>query len=286
MKSKNAVKIGLSLLLVISLCFVSFKSFAHKTQKVSLTKNINKDSNVIVTIDKTTSSKDFEDIKDMLKENGITVTFSDIERNDKGELIGLKIELEDDNNNRAASKISSNLPIAQITFGRKDDLLFISQSNTENGALAFFNQPNMMPFGFDNDSIGQSFRSFGNFNFDDFFNDDNSFFFKGQNMTIDQLREQMKKQFESSGMNPNGMSWFFDSDSDAPNKFNFKDDPKLNKLIIIDGKESDFKTLKDLENKGDIAAVDSLKPETAISLYGKKAKDGALIVTTKKQSHI
>ena len=283
MKSKNVLKITLALAVIVAIGTVSFKSFAHKNKahNMASTKTVDHDSNVIVTIDKTTTSKDFEDITEMLKENGITVTFSNIERNDLGELTGINIELED-GNNKAESTISSNLPIAQITFGRKDGLLFISQSNTENGALAFFNQPNMMPFGFENDSLmGQNLKSFGNLNFDDFFNDDNSFFFKGQNMTIDQLREQMKKQLQSSGMSPNGLSWFFDSESDSPSKFNFKDDPNLNKLIIIDGKESDFKTLKNLEKDGKIAAVDMLKPKTAISLYGKKAKDGAVIVTTK-----
>ncbi|GGK17907.1 hypothetical protein GCM10007962_10150 [Yeosuana aromativorans] len=285
MKSKNVLKIALALVVVVALGTVSFKSFAHKNKVHTITssKKIDKDSNVIVTIDKTTTAKDFDDITDMLKENGITVTFSNIERNDLGELTGINIELEDGTNNKAESTISSNMPIAQITFGRKDGLLFISQSNTEKGAFAFFNQPNMMPFGFENDSLmGQNFQSFGNLNFDDFFNDDdNSFFFKGQNMTIDQLREQMKKQLQSSGMNPNGLSWFFDSESDSPSKFNFKDDPNLNKLIIIDGKESDFKTLKDLEKNGKLAAVDMLKPKTAISIYGQKAKDGAVIVTTK-----
>ena len=140
-----------------------------------------------------------------------------------------------------------------------------------------------MPFGSENDSIvGQNFSGFGNFNFDDFFNDDgNSFFFKGQNMTIDQLREQMKKQFESSGMNLNGMSSFFESESDSPNKFNFKDDPNIHKLIIIDGKESDFKTLSKLSDENKLEAIDDLKPKTAISLYGNKAKDGAIIATTK-----
>lgn len=284
MKSKNVLKIGLGLVIVMAICTISFKGFAHKTTKVSLTHKVDSKSNVIVTIDKSTTLKDFEDIKSLLNENGITATFSNIERNDLGELTGLKISLEDSTNNRAESEISSNIPIAQITFGRKDGLLFISQSNSEHGTLGFFNQPNMMPFGFSNDSlIGQNFNGFGNFNFDDFFNDDgNSFFFKGQNMTIDQIREQMKKQFESSGMNSNGMSWFFDSESeDTPSKFNFKDDPNIDKLIIINGKESDFKTLRKLSDENKLEAIDDLKPKTAISLYGNKAKDGAIIATTK-----
>jgi len=279
MKTKKALKLGISLVMIVALCFVSFKSFAHKTTKTQIAK----ESNVIVTIDKTTTSDEFNDIKNMLNDNNIKATFSNIERNDLNEITGLNIELNDGEGEDVTSKISSNMPIAQITFGRKDGLLFISQSKNENGALGFFNQPNMLPFGFENDSIvGQNFQSFGNFNFDDFFNDDNnSFFFNGQNMNIDQLREQMKKQLQSSGLNSNGLSWFFDSDDNSNNTYNFIDDPKINKLIVIDGKESDFKNLKKLEEEHKLKVVDMLKPETAISLYGDKAKDGAIIATTK-----
>lgn len=281
MKSKRALKIGLSLAMIVALCLVSFSVFAHKN--VPKTLQTTQDENVIVTIDKKTTSEQFEDIKSMLHDNNITVSFTDIERNDLNELTGLKIELKDDKGGAASSRVSSNMPIAQITFGRKEGLLFISQSKSELGALGFFNQPNMMPFGFNNDSImGPHVQSFGNFNFDDFFNDDNNaFFFNGQNMTIDQLREQMKKQFESSGMNPHGFSWFFNSDDNPGKKFNFIDGPNVNKLIIIDGKESDFKSLKKLENEDKIEAVDILKSKTAVSLYGDKAKDGAIIATTK-----
>ncbi|MCB0436694.1 MAG: hypothetical protein KDD08_11630, partial [Mangrovimonas sp.] len=64
-------------------------------------------------------------------------------------------------------------------------------------------------------------------------------------------------------------------------QYSFIDDPDTNKLIIIDGKESDFETLNKLANEKKIVAVDALKPETAMSIYGSKAKDGALIVSTK-----
>ncbi len=63
--------------------------------------------------------------------------------------------------------------------------------------------------------------------------------------------------------------------------YKFFDDPKTNKLIIIDGKESDFKTLDELAKENKIDDVASLKSKIAMSIYGEKAKDGALIVTTK-----
>jgi len=279
MKSKQVLKLGIGLILVVALCFVSFKSFAHKRTFQQVTK----DPNVVITIDKSTSEEDFKDIKKMLHENGITATFTNIERNDLNEVTGLKIKLNDNQSEAAEGNISSNIPIAPITFGRKDGLLFITTGNKQLGAFGLFNQNNMMPFGFDQDSlIGQNLQSFGNFNFDDFFNDSNSsIFFNGKNMTMDELKDALNKQMAASGMNLNSMSFFFGNEDNTEGKHHFVDDPNVKKVIVIDGKESDFKTLKKLEETHQIKVVDMLKPETAISLYGQKAKDGAIIVTTK-----
>ena len=65
-------------------------------------------------------------------------------------------------------------------------------------------------------------------------------------------------------------------------KYNFINTPNLNKVIIIDGKESDFKTLDKLAKADKLNDVDNLKGPIAVSLYGEKAKDGAIIATTKK----
>lgn len=300
MKTKRILKMGLGLLLIGFLGLISFKTFAHKKADDVLkteqfkehfksvengTNELYTDDNVSITIDSNTSEKDFEDIKTMLAEHQITATFSNVERNAEKKLIGLKIVLKDANGNQAVSQMSSNLPIAQIVFGRKDGALYITQSNKENGAFAFFNRPNMMPFSFDNDSInGQPFAGLGNFNFNDFFNDeDGSFFLNGKTMNLDELREQMEKQFESAQNGSPSFSGFFNSDdtSGTSHKFRFIDDPNSNKIIIIDGKDSDFKTLNDLANRDELEAVDVLKPETAVSVYGKKAKDGAIIATSK-----
>ncbi|HKK12334.1 MAG TPA: hypothetical protein VJ945_05855 [Flavobacteriaceae bacterium] len=300
MKTSNYLKIGIGVVLIVGIGLISLKSFAHKTKtsadplvesKVKTDDTIIADpelehANVSVTIDAETTDDQINDIVNLLKENNITPTFTNIKRNDDGKITGIEIVLEDANGNQTSSETASNVPISQIVFGRKDGFLYINQSKMDTGALAFFNRPNMMPFPSENDSImKQHFGAFGNFNFDDFFNDENdgSFFMNGKSMTIDELREQMKKHFSDQLGNQN-FSWFFDNDN-APNaqqKFKFYDDPNTDKLIIIDGKESDFETLNSLAKSDQLKAVDNLKPETAISIYGDKAKDGAIIATTKK----
>lgn len=292
MKTAKFIKIGLGVIVVAIIGLISLKTFAHKSKPFAQAKSevytdVNKvpNDNTSVTIDSNTSDSEFEDIQTLLKEQQITASFTQIERNADGKIIGIKIELTDVNGNQAVSHMSSNVPIPQIIFGKKDDTLYITGSSKEQGAMAFFNRPNMSPFGFDPDSLDlSSMPQFGNLNFDDFFDaQDHAFFLNGQTLNLDELREKMKKQMESSGFSRNNLSWFFDNhDNDsALNKFNFPDDKNSKKIIIIDGKESDFRTLKQLANSNSLQSVDQLQPDTATSIYGKKAKDGAIIATTK-----
>ncbi|MBD0832111.1 hypothetical protein [Aestuariibaculum sediminum] len=287
MKSIKALKIGASLPFIMILCLLSIKTFALKNIAINRThlnplnnkneviSNINYEEDVTITIDKNTSEKDFEDIKNMLIENGITGNFNQIKRNNQKEIIGIQIELSDSNNNKAVSNISSQFPIGQITFGRKDGQLFISSGAANSNLMSLLNQSG---FNFNTDSIpGFSGNHLGNFNFNDFFNDDNgTFFFNGQQLNLDELRKQFEEQFDSEAF-----SSLFNPEHGKPNQFRFTDDPNTNKLIIIDGKESDFKTLDQLAKENKLKAVDNLKPKTAMSIYGDKAKDGAVIATTK-----
>lgn len=298
MKAQKILKIGIGFILIIGISLLSFKSFAHKTkvQKQDLNENYIEpidtiynpkfvDANVSVTIDSNTNDNQIDEIVNMLKENGITPSLTHIKRDEENKITRIAIKLTDSNGNQASSQISSSMPISQIVFGRKDGSLFISQGkNNANDLFAILSSPNMSPFDMDNDSlIKQHFKGFGNFNFDDFFNEDDAstFFFNGKSMTLQELKEQMEAQLNGN-MNPNAL-WFFDNKNNSNKKqvYNFIDDPDTNKLIIIDGEISDFNTLDTLSKNNNIKAVDILKPETAISIYGKKAKDGAIIATTK-----
>lgn len=285
MKTAKFTRLGLGVIFVAIVGLISMKSFAHKPElSVVADQDTPANENTSITIDSNTSDSEFADIKTLLGEQQITASFTQIERNDAGKIIGIKIELTDAQGNEAVSQISSTLPIPQIVFGKKDGTLYITQSSNEQGAMAFFNRPNMAPFGFGMDSLAMSrMPQFGNLNFDDFFNDeDNAFFLNGKTMDLDELREQMRKQMEASGFG-NNLSQFFDLRDSLPGsgKFHFRDDPNMNKLIIIDGEESDFQTLDRMAKSDSLQTVDRLQANTAMSIYGQKAKDGAIIATTK-----
>lgn len=63
---------------------------------------------------------------------------------------------------------------------------------------------------------------------------------------------------------------------------NYTKKPKKNKaFIVIDNQKSTTKKLSKLKSE-EIESVNIVKSDKAIALYGKKAKNGAIIITTKK----
>lgn len=97
-----------------------------------------------------------------------------------------------------------------------------------------------------------------------------------------------KHVIELDGDDDENVFFFRGGDSDGEHiferktEYSFVDDPNIEKLIIIDGKEAKFEKLDKLAKDGKLDSVDFLKSKTAISIYGDKAKDGAIIATTKK----
>ena len=53
-------------------------------------------------------------------------------------------------------------------------------------------------------------------------------------------------------------------------------------LVIIDGKEADSTTALDDLDPSNIDKMEVLKGEKAVEKYGEKAKNGVILITTKK----
>ncbi len=247
---------------------------ANKTAIVSI-QTPSPDS-VTATINKDTTEQQFEELFTYFKENGISVDFNKIKYNTNNEIIGISIRLEKDGQQSHYS-MNTNIPIQEIELGYKNDQLFVAPKGSH--------------IGFGNNDISSLMEQFNqkglsSFDLNSFFNNENmerqfgglSHFFQNSFGDLDELIEQMRGNIKHSK-----------SDSVSPNnsivnhsipKFNFIDRPDIDKVIIIDGKESDFKTLNTLAQNNKLDTVDNLKPATAMSLYGKKAKDGAIIATT------
>ncbi len=303
MKTIGRFKLILGLSLVAIVGLISLNSFTTINKNKA---TIQQNDSVNITIDCDISDDELADIKDMLKEHGITIKFSNIKRNDDKLITGIKIELKDENGNSAVSQTSSSAPIQTFSFGRMNGSLYVSQGKGGFGNFAFFGDD--MHFDFDHDSIFKHhFSKLDSLNFDHIFkfdDEDNIMLFNGKSFNMDELKDHMSNMFiiedDEDGKKRiiikggNGNHLFFDNDEDhilewhsekgkheKHQKFRFVDNPDTEKLIVIDGKESDFKTLDDLAKNDKLESVDVLKSKTAMSIYGKKAKDGAIIATTK-----
>lgn len=243
---------------------------------------------VTITIDKNTKDSEFKSIVKTLKSHDINAKFSSIKRNKDNEIIAIKINLVDDKGNESNTSLSSSNPISTITLGAKDDSLYIISSNSNNFS---FNGTHSLSKHFD-------------FSFDD---DEHVMTINGKTFDFDDIKEQLKDAFvfenDKDGkrmvLKLNNFDFDFDEDyednqekherkekktwisKNNSQKFHFVDDPEIEKLIMIDGKKSDFKKLDELAKNDKLQFVDFLKPNTAMSIYGKKAKDGAIIATTK-----
>lgn len=280
MKTTRLIKLCLGLVLLASIGLASFSLTAQS--KNNSVKDIVDDINI--TIDKSTSESDLADIKELLLDYDVTIEFTNVQRNELEEITGISIKLSTNNGQEAMSQISSNRPIDTISFGRKNGNLYVGQGDQQLNMFTLFNNGSGFPKAFESDSLFKNhFKSFQHFNLDDFFNDKNSMFmFNGDSLTIEELKDKMMQNFSFKNSTGDRFSFLFNDDYDTSNgTYKFIDDPNKDKVIVIDGKISDFPTLDKLAKADEIDKVDVLKPETAMSIYGDKAKDGAIIVTTK-----
>lgn len=252
-------------------------AFTTVSQKGNPIKSIQSDE-ITAVINKNTSEQELEDLKKFFSENGIELLLKKIEFNSKNEIISLDITLKKGNAKSQYSS-SSNVPISEIKLGYKNGSLYITNSGMHDIAIfkkqSGFNFPDI-----DMDSVMKKHS----FTFD-FSDNKDSLFLKG-NFDIQKLKEQIMESFNFD--EDQSESFFFNGQQIHPfqnsssQKYNFIDNPDIQKLIIINGKEADFKTLDAHAKSDNLAEVDFLKPKTAISIYGNKAKDGAIIATTKK----
>jgi len=269
---KKLIIIGIGVLGMLSLS-------AFTTTSNLITNNVQSDE-ITAVINKNTSEKELEDLKIFFAENEIELIVKKIEFNNENEITSLSLILKKGKSKSQYSS-SSKTPISEIQLGYKEGSLYINNTGKFD-ILTWKNRSGISHSMMDMDSIMKKHNFAFDFNFDD---DNDSLSFKGH-FDFKKFKDQIMKSFTFEE-DENGD--FFFNGQQIPSfqhqkgqRFSFVDNPNIEKLIIIDGKESDFDSLDSLAKSNQLADVDFLKPSTAISVYGDKAKDGAIIATTKK----
>ncbi|MFL1895841.1 hypothetical protein ACJRPK_09070 [Aquimarina sp. 2-A2] len=234
---------------------------------------------VTAVINKDTTEEELNDLKAFFADNGIELFVKNVTHNDQKEITGLSIVLKK-GNSKTNYTSSSNVPITAIELGFKSGGLFISNQDS----LKITTWKNNAPFKHPHINIDSLMQNHGfAFNFD-FDRDADSLLFKG-GINLQELKDQIINSFSFDFDEDEQGNFSFNGQAISPfqgkQRYHFIDKPGVDKLIIIDGKEEAFETLDKLAKDDKLDMVDFLKPETAKSLYGEKANDGAIIATTK-----
>ena len=126
---------------------------------------------VVMTWNKTTPESEMNDDVKALKKYGVTINYSDVKRNAKNEITGLKVSYEDDKGNKGELKLNQQSPISTITFYKSgNEIGFGSPASSNTMGNFFFNgEPYGDPlkqFGFHDEDGNPSSENF-RFNFSD-----------------------------------------------------------------------------------------------------------------------
>jgi hypothetical protein len=155
------MKTKLSKLLMIFTTLMLFVSSKNSAQDKMLSDNQVND-NVVMTWNKNTPEQEMlDDIKALKQNNGVTIKYSNLKRNIKGEITAIKIEYKDQDGNSGMQEYNGKNAIAPIQFYKNNTQIGFGGSNNSGFAMNGFDfndiqQPFMKQFNFD-DNNSQSF---------------------------------------------------------------------------------------------------------------------------------
>ena len=259
--------------MLLCLAMITFlNGMAISNYQKNIIDSIQESDVITATITKETTDDQFQELISYFNENGIVLNLAKVDYNEQEEITSIKISLEKDGQTSNYG-LSSNQPISDIELGYKDQHLFITAANNN---IASANSISSLMEQFNGGKSIDSLLNENSFDFN-FSSNDIQDFLNSNTFDLEAMANQFFSQL--NGVNPASIST--KAPSSAIPTYNFINTPGVNKLIIIDGKESDFKTLNNLAQNDQLEDVDNLKSATAISIYGQKAKDGAIIATTK-----
>jgi len=274
------------------------------------------DNKIIVTVDKNTSDAELEKLKKLFKDSyDVTLKFSGVKRNSGGEIIKIKVSVKSKNSTADFNQDDSD-GINEFSISYDDNSGSISIGNSNNHDLHFISKKgNGFVYEIEEDSNGniKKWKSKsghkvkeGNHEYilheiDEDHGSGNVIHIesdsgKKSSVWVTKDGNHIKKGshsviIDSDNYNEDQNVFILKSnDKDDHSVFIHKADDKgfffvgndsKDPLIFIDGKKS---TKEEMENLGSdvIKNIEVLKGDKVIKEYGKKAKDGVILITTNK----
>jgi len=149
----------------------SVSIWAQNKKKQDLITINDTSKDVVMTWNKTTPESEMNDDVKALKKYGVTINYSDVKRNTKNEITGLKVSYEDEKGNKGELKLNQQSPISTISFYKAGSEIGFGTPANSNGMENFFfngvpNGKMLQQFGFHDEDGNPSTDNF-QFNFSD-----------------------------------------------------------------------------------------------------------------------
>ena len=289
------------------------KSKAKPTTKTTIKKLKNAIGDISITlINKNTTDAELDNIKESLKKQGLAVKIKGVKRNNKNEITSIKIDVKSDNSN-ANYNISSDKAIdtIKIVYDENKNSISIGNASANQGENTFVfttTDGNHKLHKSDNESHVIVISE------DDHNDNDVKYIIKtddkkGKRKTVKRSKTVIINSDEDKDVeviidedkdnnsivvvdDKEKTFWVTNADNKEEKIIILNDDDKEDNifisgekdpLYIIDGKEATRDDISELKASF-IESVKVLKGEKAIEKYGKKGKDGVIIITTKKKN--
>ena len=130
---------------VMMLSFMAMSNGFSQLKKPLVTEENNKKDSVYMTWNKNTPEQEMNDDIKSLSEYGVLISYSNVKRNSKAEIIAIKVSYADKNGSKGTMELDNQKPINTIQFYKKgDEIGFGEPTNEDFTAGNFPNGSNFM----------------------------------------------------------------------------------------------------------------------------------------------
>lgn len=128
---KNILKKSALTNLILFLLFATSINVFAQDKKLKWNENQSSIS-VVMTWNKDTPESEMNDDIKALKDQGVTIKYSDVKRNSKNEITAIKVSFSDENGNKGELHLDYKKPISTIEFFKNDDEIGFGKPENSN----------------------------------------------------------------------------------------------------------------------------------------------------------
>ena len=234
--------------------------------------------NIEIVITKDTSDEELKALQEKLKSKGITFSYSKVKRNSKGEITSIATDFKNDDH-ASNYNISGDDGIKPFRFKSQDDSFSIGTIDVNNNTFIY-------------ESKDGKTKSTGSNNVFVFRSDEDED--KKEKRSSKKIKIKGSNEIDTVYFKQSNGQYIWTSDDKTRTKIVASENGNNNVFVsreggepifIVDGKVVSKATLEDVDSQ-DIESINVLKGKMATQAYGGKAKNGAVVMTTKNASNV